>query len=177
MLKRNSLFAVLATSTAISLTFAMGASAEELNGSEQEFVKTSAAGGMAEVKFSELAKSKASQPGIKDFASQMVLDHTKANADLKTIAAADRVMLPDHLKGEAATMEKELSELSGAKFDHEYVSVMVKDHDKTVSLFEEESHKAKSASLKKFVDDTLPVLKQHQLHAHELAKEQMKAKM
>jgi putative membrane protein len=173
ILKRKNLFAVFATSAAIGLAFTTGASAEKLNDSEQLFVKTAAAGGMAEVKFSELAKSKASKPMVQDFANQMILDHSKANAELKTIAEADKVSVPDHLKGEAATTEKQLSELSGAKFDHEYISVMVKDHDKTVNLFEEESHKAKSASLKKFVDDTLPVIKQHQMHAHQLAKEQM----
>jgi putative membrane protein len=48
---------------------------------------------------------------------------------------------------------------------------MVKDHDKTVRDFEDASQKVKNATLKAYIDKILPVLRQHQQHAHELAKE------
>jgi putative membrane protein len=45
---------------------------------------------------------------------------------------------------------------------------MVSDHDKTVSAFEEASSKLKDPTLKAFVDKTLPVLRQHKEHIHEI---------
>ena len=47
---------------------------------------------------------------------------------------------------------------------------MVKDHGKTVREFEETLHKVKDATIKNYINKTLPVLRQHQQHAHELAK-------
>jgi Domain of unknown function (DUF4142) len=47
-----------------------------------------------------------------------------------------------------------------------YVQIMVTDHDKTVSAFEDASSTTKDLSLKAFIDKTLPVLRQHKEHIH-----------
>ena len=52
---------------------------------------------------------------------------------------------------------------------------MVSDHDKTVSAFEDESSKVKNPALKAFIDKTLPVLRQHKDHIHEIASQMGKA--
>jgi putative membrane protein len=49
-----------------------------------------------------------------------------------------------------------------------YTKVMVSDHDKTVTVFEEASSKVKDPDLKAFIDRTLPVLRQHQEHILEI---------
>ena len=50
-----------------------------------------------------------------------------------------------------------------------YTKVMVSDHDKTVTAFEAASSKVKDPDLKAFIDKTLPVLRRHQEHIHEIA--------
>ena len=145
--------------------------AQSLSGAEEHFVMEAASGGVAEVKLSELAKNRASDANVKDFANQMITDHTQANDELKPIADSNKIAWPDRLEGDSGTAYKRLSKLSGPKFDKEYIKVMVKDHDKTVRDFEDASHKVKNATLKVYIDKTLPVLRQHQQHAHELAKE------
>ncbi len=42
-----------------------------------------------------------------------------------------------------------------------YVKEMVKDHEKDIAEFEKASGEVKDADLKKFIDDTLPVMKRH----------------
>jgi putative membrane protein len=121
------------------------------------------------VKLSELANDRASDPKVKDFAKQMVTDHTQANDELKPIAESNKIPVPTKLTGEHEVAYKHLEKLSGAKFDAAYVQIMVSDHDKTVSAFEEASSKSKDPSLKAFVDKTLPVLRQHKEHIHEIA--------
>ena len=168
-MKRN-LLPVFASIAAVSLFVPfVNVKAAALSAEGQEFVKKAAAGGMAEVKLSELAGSRASAANVKEFAQQMVVDHTKANDELKAIAESDKIAWPTKLHGDSEVAYNELSKLSGAKFDAEYVKVMVGDHDKTVRAFEEASGKVKNPALKSFIEKTLPVLRQHQQHIHAIA--------
>ena len=112
---------------------------------------------------------------VKDFAAQMVTDHTQANNELKPIAESHKITVPTKLKGESEAAYEHLEKLSGSKFDAAYVKVMVSDHDKTVSAFEDASSKVKNPDLKAFVDKTLPVLRQHKEHIHEIASQSGKA--
>jgi predicted outer membrane protein len=64
---------------ATSLFMSVSAKAENLSAEEQQFVKKAAAGGLAEVKLSELANDRGSDAKFKDFARQMVVDHKNAN--------------------------------------------------------------------------------------------------
>jgi putative membrane protein len=147
------------------------AEARSLSGEEEHFVLEAASGGLAEVKLSELAKNRASDAKVKDFANQMIIDHTQANDELKPIADYNKIAWPDRLEGDSDTAFKQLTKLSGPNFDEEYIKVMVKDHDKTVRDFEDASHKIKDTTIKDYINKTLPILRQHQRHAHELAKE------
>jgi putative membrane protein len=173
---KRSLFPVaLSVIVATSLLVAGSGKAQGLSAGEQQFVKKAAAGGLAEVKLSELANERASEPKVKDFAKQMVTDHTQANDELKPIAESNKIPVPTKLTGEHEVAYKHLEKLSGAKFDAAYIQIMVSDHDKTVGAFEEASSKLKDPALKAFVDKTLPVLRQHKEHIHEIAGSQVKA--
>jgi putative membrane protein len=59
-----------------------------------------------------------------------------------------------------ATKDK-LSKYSGADFDREYMSMMVKDHTKDVKEFENASNKAKDPDVKAWASKTLPTLREH----------------
>ena len=174
-MKRNLIPVALSVLVATSLLAAGSGKAQGLSAEEQQFVKKAAAGGLAEVKLSELANDRASDPKVKEFATQMVTDHTQANDELKPIAESNKIPVPTKLTGEHEVAYKHLEKLSGAKFDAAYIKIMVTDHDKTVSAFEEASSKVKDPSLKAFVDKTLPVLRQHKEHIHEIAGSQVKA--
>jgi putative membrane protein len=170
-MKSNPVSPFFALLIAMSLVSGFGVKAQGLSGEEQDFVKKAAGGGLAEVKLSELANDRAFDAKVKAFAGQMVTDHTQANNELKPIADSNKIPWPNKLEGESETIYNKLTKLSGAKFDAEYIKVMVQDHDKTVSAFEEASTKVKDPSLKAFTDKTLPVLRQHQEHVHELFKQ------
>jgi putative membrane protein len=174
-MKRNLIPVALSVLVVTSLLAAGSGKAQGLSAEEQQFVKKAAAGGLAEVKLSELANDRASDPKVKDFATQMVTDHTQANGELKPIAESNKIPVPTKLTGEHEVAYKHLEKLSGAKFDAAYIRIMVSDHDKTVSAFEQASSNLKDPALKAFVDKTLPVLRQHKEHIHEIADSQGKA--
>ena len=128
---------------------------------DAKFVVDAGNGGMTEVELSKLAQQKATNAKAKEFADMMVMDHNKANEELKSLAKAKNVTLPDSLNADSKKMWDELNTKTGKDFDKAYVSTMVSEHKKTVSMFETASKDLKDAELKAFVDKTLPVLKGH----------------
>jgi len=130
-------------------------------------------GGMAEVEFGNVAAKKATDPEVKKFAQMMVADHTKANADLKALAAKKNVTLPTELdSSHKSTLDSYNSE-TGADFDKDYVNDMVDDHEKDVAEFEKQSQNSTDADVKAFATKTLPTLKKH-LDAIKAIKAKMK---
>lgn len=134
---------------------------KSVSSADSKFMTEAAQGGMAEVKLGELAASKGATPEIKAFGQRMVVDHGKANADLKTLAAAKGVTLPTDVNSEQKDMYDKLSKLSGAAFDSAYVKGMVEDHEKDVAEFEKESTGAVDSDVKSLAVRTLPTLKSH----------------
>ena len=124
-------------------------------------MKGAATGGMEEVELGQLAAQKASSPDVKNFGQHMVDDHSKANDQLKQLAAQKGVTLPAAISNMQKHDVSKLAKLSGAAFDSAYVSMMVKDHKKDVAEFQKESKSAKDSDLKSWASTTLPTLEDH----------------
>ncbi|MGE5439489.1 MAG: DUF4142 domain-containing protein [Bacteroidota bacterium] len=135
-----------------------GSTASSVN---QEFVTDAASGGMMEVELGTMAVQNASSQEVKDFGRRMIDDHSKANDELKSIAAKENIPVPAALKDENRDDVDKLSKLSGSDFDKEYIDMMVKDHQKDIKNFEDMAQNAQSPELKQFAQKTLPTLRQH----------------
>lgn len=139
---------------------------------DRAFMTEAATGGMAEVEMGRLAATKATSAAVKRFGRRMVTDHSKANAELKRLAKQKGVTLPTDLTPEQKADRDKLSNLSGAEFDREYMTMMVADHDKNVSAFEAKTGNAADSDLKRFVVKTLPTLNMHQRMAKQIKSSQ-----
>jgi putative membrane protein len=145
------------------------AAKDALGQEDQRFVKEAAVGGMAEVELSKIAE-KSQNVDVKNFADRMVQDHTAANQELTTIATGLGVEMPKTLDAEHERLRENLQALHGKAFDEQYMQGMVADHDKTVTLFQQEAKSGSTAQLKQFALKTLPVLQEHQKMALELSR-------
>jgi putative membrane protein len=126
------------------------------------FMKNAAEAGLAEVEASKLAASKATNTQVKSFAQQMVDDHSKANDELKALAASKGVTLPTEPSMAQKAKLKLLQGADGAHFDKRYAeSFGVKAHEDTVNLFQKEAQKAKDPEVKAWAEKTLPTLQHH----------------
>lgn len=126
-----------------------------------KFWTEAAQGGMAEVMLANLALQKSQNEQVKTYAQMMIDDHTKANDELKTLAASKGATLPTEVNSkQKATMDK-LSALASDAFDREYVKTQVKDHQKMAKLFQSQSEKGTDADVKAFAAKTLPVVQGH----------------
>lgn len=129
--------------------------------SDSDFMMEAARGGMAEVELSQQATTKAQNAEVKKFAQMMIADHTKANAELKTLAGGKNVTLPTELDAMHKAKADELKNLSGAEFDRAYVAAMLADHEKSVRMFQTHSQGGMDAAVKAFAAKNLPTLQMH----------------
>jgi putative membrane protein len=157
----------LVTSLAIS---SAQAGNPDLSAQDKEFLMHAAQGGMAEVKMGRVAAEQAKSAKVKEFAQHMIEDHTATNEELMGLASDLGVTPPQSIGSEHQKMLSQLSKLSGAKFDQQYVIGQLKSHREMISIFKQQLEEGKNKELKQFAKDTLPTLQEHlkmaeQIHA------------
>jgi putative membrane protein len=128
---------------------------------DSKFLTKAASGGMLEVELGKVVAQRATTPAVKQFAQQMVTDHTKANNELKALAAKKNITLPASLGDDQKKVYDEVLTEKGAKLDDKYVSEMVDDHEEDVKEFQEASTQAGDPEVKALAAKTLPVLQMH----------------
>ncbi len=128
---------------------------------DTEFAVKAASGGLVEVELGRMAQEKAQSAQVKEFGAQMITDHTKANAELKALAATKNITIPSTPGEEQQKDIADLGKLSGAEFDKKYISYMKDDHEEDVKEFKKAADDAKDPDLKAFATKTLPVLQKH----------------
>ena len=137
---------------------------------EKRFVKDALLGGMTDVELGKVAIEKASGDPVKQFAQKMIDDHSKANDELKQLAAKESIDVPDALDSKRQSRIDKLSKLSGADFDRAYIKDQVKDHQNDVREFQAEAQNGNDPAVKGFASKTLPVLEEHLRMIKELDK-------
>jgi putative membrane protein len=139
----------------------------ELAPQDLQFTEEAAAGGLKEVALGELAQEQAKNEQVVQFGERMVQDHHQANEKLMGLAEQKGIELPQDLPEDAQQKYEELQQLSDAEFDQAYMDEMVKDHEETIGLFEQQAESGQDPDLRAFAEETLPTLREHL----ELAKE------
>jgi putative membrane protein len=138
--------------------------------SDLDFINEAATGGMAEVKFGQLAMERAASPEVRKFGEKMVHDHTLANKQLASLIKQKGLAMPaKELSPKERDVYDRLSKLRGAAFDRAYIKDMVQDHKQDVALFESVANRGKDADVRAFAMKTLPTLREHLEQAEKLA--------
>ena len=163
---RMTLGALLAFGSTVGL-----AADSSLASKDKEFMEKAARAGHAEVAAGKLASTKATNEQVKKFGERMVQDHGKAGNELKKIAQAKGVTLPEEPDDAHKKLLTRLESSKGADFDRLYVAEAgVKDHKEAVDLFTDQVKNGKDAALKAFAQKTLPTVKEHYQMAQDLDK-------
>lgn len=115
---------------------------------------------MTEVQLGQIAKEKATNARVKNFADMMVTDHTNATNELKTLAASKNVTLPSAISDDHQRKIDNLNKKTGKDFDKAYMDMMEDGHESTISDFKKNTDN-KDADVKAFVNKTLPTLQMH----------------
>lgn len=153
---------------------------QTLNEADRTMVMQMAVGGMFEVQSSQAALKQGQADQVKQFAQQMITDHTAADNKLKALARDKHVAVPTTLDAKHAKMLEVVKGKQGPQFDKAYGTAQRMAHQEAIALFTKASKDAADKDLKKFAAETLPLLQQHVEKAKslpELNKEEMQQMM
>ena len=133
----------------------------KLSRQDRRFLRQAAQAGLFEVQKSELALSRSHNRHARQFAAQMIRDHTKANQELKQLAASKGVRLPHRPNAHQRMLIRRLARLSGRHFDCAYMTVQVRAHLQAIAIFRREVRHGHNPAVRAYAARTLPVLKMH----------------
>src|SRR5215213_6840458 len=100
-----------------------------------------AQGNMAEIAAGNLALQRSQNEQVRQFATQMVADHTAAGTEFQSLAAGKNVTLATGVTTKQQSDMDKLGAKSGADFDRDFMKMMVKDHDRMSKLLQRESER------------------------------------
>ena len=139
----------------------------------KEFVDDASAGSMMEVELGKIAQKKAMAQQVRDYGKMMEKDHGDASNNLKTALQSLSLNIPATLDKDHQDKVDNMNKKTGKEFDKEYIDAMVRDHKDDVEDFEDAQKNLPSGELRTWVENTLPVLRQHLIQAETL-QEQLK---
>jgi putative membrane protein len=137
---------------------------------DKKFLATASQAGLNEIKLSELAIQKTTNPTVKAFAQKMVTEHKQIAEGLAPFADSLGVSPAASLDDDHQKEYDKLSGLSGNDFDKEYIDQMVTDHSKALSLFTSEAKDTKDAKLRATVLKDKTAIAAHKNMAYDLKK-------
>jgi putative membrane protein len=124
----------------------------------------------AEIKFGQAAQDMGSTQAVKDFGKMLVDDHTKANEQATQLAKSMNVVVPSGVKPDDMAAYNMATSMSGAGFDKDFATDMVKGHQAAIDKFQQEADSSDPAPVTDFAKQTLPTLKKHLQTAQSLQK-------
>lgn len=154
--------AAFAQGTATTAASAPMHGAATVSRADRSFLEDAVQINLAEIRASNIALEKATSADVKSYAKMMVDGHKKATDEVRALAQAKGVKLPDDASLMAKAKTKMLEERSGASFDKHYIeSIGIKAHEDAIKRFETASKDAKDPEVKAWADKMLPDLRTH----------------
>jgi putative membrane protein len=135
---------------------------------DADFAVKAAEDNMLEVRLSELAETNATSSEVKSFAKAIIVDHTKANEELKQLALQKGISLPASLSDKSQRKYDDIAKKSGREFDEAFSEYMVKDHKDVVDAYKKEAEKGNDPDMKAFAAGQILNLEHHLAMAEDL---------
>ena len=120
-----------------------------------------------EIDYSQLGVDKATNPSVKQFAQQMVKDHTTMLDGVKSLTAKLAVTPAVNKKVDDLQKEnqKDIADLNGKSagkdFDHEFMEEQVDMHQETLDLLNDLDGKTTNADIKAAIAEAKPKVQAH----------------
>ncbi|MBT2323635.1 DUF4142 domain-containing protein [Variovorax paradoxus] len=149
---------------------AASAKESKLSRSDAGMLRDMAQANMAEVETGRVAMEKSQSADVKKFAQMMIDDHTKGLSEVKQLASAKGVDLPDGVDMKHKATMVEFKALRGDTFDRQYLKQAgVGDHEATLKLLKKTQAEGTDADLKALATKMVPIVEQHLKHAQGMA--------
>ncbi len=138
------------------------------NSADQLFITEATRAGHAEARLARLAEQNAESESVREFARQMIRDHTRTNDALNRLTEGEGAPASDRSDPERRHIYDSLSNLSGPEFDIEYLRTQVQAHQRRAQLLQYEIGSGADAEVQRFASDALPKIFVHLAWAQQL---------
>jgi putative membrane protein len=125
---------------------------------------------MTEAHEGQLSANQATRDDVKSFAQALVRDHTEAYTELSQLAQKDGVPIPTGIDSGKNREIVQLQHLKGARFDHEFISYEIADHQHALAAFKKEAAHGQDPDVKAYAAKMVPILENHLHQAEECAR-------
>jgi putative membrane protein len=125
----------------------------------QTFLKKAIEGNYAEVQMGQLAQQKGQSDDVKKFGQMLSDDHSGANQKAIDAAKSMGVTPPDGPNAKQKAEYEKLQKMTGAKFDREFATHMVADHEKDIAEYKKETKQSDAAA--DYAKSELDTLQKH----------------
>jgi len=136
-----------------------------------EFIKKAARDNDLEIAMAQIGLRKAENPDLKDLSKKLKKDHQLANLKLQPLARKYGVSIseaPSHKHArELSRLEKEKA---GPKFDKQYATELLRQHQKAILQFERAASHIQTPEVREYAQTTLPTLREHFQHTETAAR-------
>jgi putative membrane protein len=141
------------------------------NFAAKAFISKGMEGDQSEIQMGQLAEQKSQSNDVKQLAQKLVNDHTQMDEKwFKPLAKQMDVPEPKGPSKKDKKIAEKMETLSGADFDTQYLTMMLKDHKKDLKDFQDEAQSAQDPNLQKLAKQGANVISQHLQLIEQVAK-------
>ncbi|MBE9052517.1 DUF4142 domain-containing protein [Nostocales cyanobacterium LEGE 11386] len=154
--------AIAQTTPNVSTISGTNISQARLNAIDRVYVNEAAQAGMAEVEMAKLALEKSNNDNVRQYAQQMIQDHTPANKELMQLAQQKGITPPTDVGSKYQAIIAQLSQLSGADFDLAYRNEAgMNGHMENLVIHTRQLQIGQDPDLQAFAAKNIPIVERH----------------
>ncbi len=132
-----------------------------LDNRDMSFLKNAQASNEFEILSSQLAVTNSESEFVKQFAKNMIDDHTASKAEVSQVAGHKGINIGTQLPGPLQSKLNKLRNLHGSSFDKLYKELQMNGHEKTIALFKSEIEHGHDQDVKALAVKGLPTVELH----------------
>ncbi|AUT00439.1 hypothetical protein CLI64_08580 [Nostoc sp. CENA543] len=126
------------------------------------YATEAAQAGMAEIEMAKLALQKSQNNNVKEYAQQMIKDHTPANQELMQLLTQKGITPPSNVGVKYQALIEQLSKLSGENFDQAYINEAgINTHMENLIFSSRLLQLGEDQDLKAFAVKNMPLIEAH----------------
>jgi putative membrane protein len=134
----------------------------------EEFLQKAASNDMFGMMTGMLAGDQGKEKKVSEYGQQLYHVHSRTSPAIETIAKHKNVKLPNVMDAEKKVLVDSLEVKKGKEFDKTFAEVQVTAHEEAVALYEKADKEVSDPEIQAFIDQILPVLKEHLQEAQKL---------
>lgn len=129
--------------------------------SEHDFLVKVAQTNIGEIDMARKALKNSTNHDVRDFATMIQSDATRALEDLSDLMKSKNIRRPELPAADIRQDIGRMAGLAGPEFDREFINMMVAELQQAAGMFRDQSVEASDDDVRKFADESLPQLEMH----------------